>query len=59
MLEYEGTTRQSRKRCGSCYKKMYAEVKEARSKAKRVITFCDDCRGKPKLCLPCFNEIHK
>lgn len=61
MQKYEGAVRMTRKRCTSCYQKLQntSGVKEARNKAKRVSTFCDDCPGQPTLCLQCFNEKHK
>ncbi|KAJ8967737.1 hypothetical protein NQ314_002652 [Rhamnusium bicolor] len=61
LQKYEGTARNTRKKCSSCYKKIQSEsgVKEARNKAKRVCTFCENCPGMPTMCLPCFNENHK
>jgi hypothetical protein len=58
MGKYKGTERQNRKRCTACYKKIQREkgCKEARAKAKRVCTFCEDCVGQPPMCLPCFNK---
>lgn len=59
--KYEGPVRKTRKRCLSCYKKhqQLTNATEARSKSKKVATYCRDCPGQPTLCLPCYNEIHQ
>ncbi|XP_053990208.1 uncharacterized protein LOC128882588 [Hylaeus volcanicus] len=53
--------RKSRKRCRQCYKWL-CETKGrdyAMSKAKRVTTYCNSCKGQPALCLTCFKKIHR
>ncbi|KAJ8938463.1 hypothetical protein NQ314_011500 [Rhamnusium bicolor] len=57
---YEGQARQVRKRCRECYRKILEKEgkKEADRKAKKVKTFCHDCKDKPTLCLECFIVIH-
>lgn len=55
-----GKVSKIRKYCKLCYDKnvtKYGRVM-ARKKTKRVVTFCNTCKGEPFLCLPCFNEIH-
>lgn len=58
---YEGSARTSRKRCGECYKNIQKKKgsKEARAKASKVLTFCEDCDGKPAMCIPCFKKFHE
>ncbi|KAJ8972822.1 hypothetical protein NQ314_000019, partial [Rhamnusium bicolor] len=57
---YECQARQVRKRCRECYRKISEKEgkKEADRNAKKVKTFCHDCKDKPTLCLECFNVIH-
>ncbi|XP_046689046.1 uncharacterized protein LOC124374952 [Homalodisca vitripennis] len=52
----EGTARETRKRCVSCYSKMKEErgAKAARTYAKRVSTYCKGCDETPTMCLECF-----
>ncbi|XP_045467968.1 piggyBac transposable element-derived protein 4-like [Harmonia axyridis] len=59
--KYEGSARKNRRRCSACYKRIQQEMgsKEARVKAKKVLTYCVDCDEKPTLCISCFNELHK
>lgn len=49
-----------RRFCKNCYKKNSATHGRvyATNRTKKCTTFCDDCEGKPHLCLDCFNEIH-
>ena len=49
-----------RKRCVSCYAQMKQNegAKVARNKTRRVHTYCEDCDGKPFLCVNCFNLKH-
>ncbi|XP_046686364.1 piggyBac transposable element-derived protein 4-like [Homalodisca vitripennis] len=56
----EGTARETRKRCVSCYSKMKEErgAKAARTYAKRVSTYCKGCDETPTMCLECFNSKH-
>ena len=51
----------TRKRCRGCYEKLSLNenCKIARNKARRVTTFCDQCKGKPHLCRACFAEKHE
>lgn len=59
--KYEGSARTSRKRCAECYKRIQKEKgsKEARVKASKVLTFCEDCDGTPTMCIPCFKNVHE
>ena len=52
--------RDTRKRCRGCYEKISLSegCKVARNKARRVNTFCNECEGKPHLCITCFAEKH-
>ena len=56
----EGQARNSRKICRSCYENIQKEERSvtARKKAKRVTTYCENCEGKPAMCLDCFNKKH-
>ena len=49
-----------RKRCVFCYEqiKLNEGLKMARNRTRRVHTFCEDCAGKPFLCVSCFNTKH-
>ncbi|XP_045471831.1 piggyBac transposable element-derived protein 4-like [Harmonia axyridis] len=49
--KYEGSARKNRRRCSACYKRIQQEMgsKEARVKAKKVLTYCVDCDEKPTL----------
>ena len=54
-----------RKRCVSCYAQMKQNegATVARNKARKVYTenlkvYCEDCDGKPFLCVNCFNLKH-
>lgn len=59
--KYEGKARTNRKRCAECYKRIQNEKgsKEARAKASKVLTFCEDCDGTPTMCIPCFKNVHE
>lgn len=46
-----GPAKQVRQPCQKCYDILY--------KKPVVTTFCNDCVGKPHLCLRCFNLIHQ
>ncbi|XP_031840076.1 uncharacterized protein LOC116430295 isoform X6 [Nomia melanderi] len=61
LKKYEGSARESRKRCSPCYQEIRSTYgpDRARAKAKRVRTYCNDCSGLPAMCLDCFNKIHK
>lgn len=51
----------TRRCCKHCYKKnneLHGR-KYATNRTLKVDTYCDDCEGKPFLCLTCFNEIHQ
>ncbi|KAF2365962.1 PiggyBac transposable element-derived protein [Trinorchestia longiramus] len=56
----EPTTTKTRKRCHECYKMLAANERSAvaRVKTHRVKTYCDDCEGKPYLCVNCFAITH-
>ncbi|KAI4501629.1 hypothetical protein M0802_003506 [Mischocyttarus mexicanus] len=60
LQSYEGSARESRKRCKECYKKISKEKGRdyATKKTTRVRTFCRQCKGQPALCLKCFNKLH-
>ncbi|XP_043262435.1 uncharacterized protein LOC122403145 [Colletes gigas] len=60
LQSYEGSARESRKRCKECYKKIYKKKGRdyAIKKTTRVKTFCRQCKGQPTLCLKCFNKLH-
>lgn len=60
IAKYEGTARKNRRRCAECYKNIKQEKgsKEARVKAAKVLTFCEDCEDQPTMCLPCFKKFH-
>ena len=47
-----------RKRCRGCYEKISVNknYKIAWNKARRVVTFCAQCEGKPHLCVTCLAE---
>uniref|UniRef100_A0A182PMZ3 BTB domain-containing protein n=1 Tax=Anopheles epiroticus TaxID=199890 RepID=A0A182PMZ3_9DIPT len=48
-----------RNRCVSCYNRNILESERMPNpKTKWVTTFCDDCPGKPFLCIFCFSKIH-
>ncbi|KAI4472415.1 hypothetical protein M0802_016848 [Mischocyttarus mexicanus] len=55
-----GKVSEVRKYCKLCYNKNVRKDGRviARRKTKRVVTFCNTCKGKPFLCLPCYNESH-
>nr|XP_033335543.1 piggyBac transposable element-derived protein 4-like [Megalopta genalis] len=55
-----GKVSEVRKYCKLCYDKNVRKDGRvmARRKTKRVVTFCNTCKGKPFLCLPCYNESH-
>lgn len=61
LVEREGTARKNRKRCLPCYKELVQDVgtKEARKRAKKVTTFCENCPQNPTMCLLCFNKHKK
>lgn len=58
--ELAGPKKNTRKRCRGCYEKLSLNegFQIARNKARRVSTFCEQCDGKPHLCIPCFAEKH-
>ncbi|KAG8236869.1 hypothetical protein J437_LFUL017073 [Ladona fulva] len=60
MRKMEGNLRRNRKRCRLCYKFLSERCgkKVADLKAKKVITYCEDCSGQPPMCLDCFNAFH-
>lgn len=48
-----------RSRCVSCYDRNLLESERMPNpKTKWVTTFCEDCPGKPFLCILCFSRIH-
>ncbi|CAH2013564.1 unnamed protein product [Acanthoscelides obtectus] len=51
----------TRRCCKHCYKKNNElhGGKYATNRTLKVDTYCEDCEGKPFLCLNCFNEIHQ
>ena len=61
LQSYEGSARESRKRCKECYKKLSEKKGRdyATNKTTRVKTYCGQCKGQPALCLKCFNKLHK
>lgn len=61
LQSYEGSTRDTRKRCKECYKNMSNKKSRAyaTNNTKRVKTYCGLCEGQPALCLKCFNKLHK
>lgn len=56
-----GPGRKKRKMCQGCYKELRLTLNshEASKKVTKVTSYCDDCKGKPGLCLSCFNQLHK
>ena len=60
LVEVDGPKSMKRKRCRGCYEQISAAEgsKVARSKARRISTYCDSCDGKPYLCISCFNMKH-
>lgn len=58
--EKQGEVHKVRKFCKKCYeinaKKFGRKI--ARNCTKKVVTFCNTCKGKPHLCLKCFNKFH-
>lgn len=50
-----------RKRCSGCYKTLRKHMvsQVAVGKTKKVRTYCEDCEGRPPLCLSCFNNSHE
>ena len=60
LIEADGPKSKSRKRSRSCYDQLAnAEgTKTARSKTRRVNTYCNTCEDKPYLCVSCFNLKH-
>ncbi|XP_052888366.1 modifier of mdg4-like isoform X7 [Anopheles moucheti] len=48
-----------RSRCVTCFNRTILESERMpKPKTKWVTTFCDDCPGKPFLCILCFSRIH-
>lgn len=60
LQSYEGSARESRKRCKECYKNLSKKKGRdyATNKTTRVMTCCGHCKGQPALCLKCFNKLH-
>lgn len=60
LIEADGPKSKNRKRCRGCYEQISATegTKIARSKARRVSTYCESCDEKPHLCISCFNIKH-
>nr|XP_033342845.1 piggyBac transposable element-derived protein 4-like [Megalopta genalis] len=61
LSSYEGPARKSRRRCKECYKRL-ANLRGNQyvmKTTKKVKTFCNNCEGKPALCLTCFKKLHK
>ena len=56
----EGSKGSNRKRCRECYSMLATNEGSnvARAKCRRVNTFCNDCEGKPYLCVNCFSVTH-
>lgn len=56
-----GPGRKKRKICKGCYQNLRATIssREANKKVSKVTSFCEECPGKPGMCLPCFNKVHK
>jgi hypothetical protein len=50
-----------RRKCTGCYSQLRKTMtsKQADNKTKKVPTYCDECEGKPALCLSCFNQRHE
>lgn len=61
LMKPEGPGSKPRKKCRECYKKLRLTMssKEADNKVRKVITYCNDCKNKPGMCLNCFNSFHK
>ncbi|XP_046666721.1 piggyBac transposable element-derived protein 4-like [Homalodisca vitripennis] len=61
LSQREGPARTSRKRCLPCYSELADRLgtSEARKKARKVTTFCNDCPNSPSMCILCFNSKHK
>ena len=57
-LRKDGPVVKTRKYCKGCYLKMTKE-KTVKNLAKKVTTFCADCKGMPLYCFDCFNSFHK
>lgn len=57
----EGKVRDTRRFCVQCYKDSVQEFgrKVAKNKAKKVSTYCVQCKGEPHFCLKCFNCVHR
>lgn len=57
----EGLARKVRRTCRQCYAENVPVMgsKQAKTKTKKVSTYCQNCPAKPYLCLPCFNKIHQ
>lgn len=57
----EGKVRDTRRFCVQCYKDSVQEFgrKVAKNKAKKVSTYCVQCKGEPHFCLKCFNYVHR
>jgi len=60
LVELQGQCRTVRKRCRGCYQilSLNEGSATAASKARRVKTVCNQCDGRPHLCLPCFERMH-
>ena len=60
LTEVIGPKRTSRKRCRGCYEKLSQKEgsKFASLRARRISTYCKDCKGQPFLCIACFSEKH-
>lgn len=57
----EGKVRDTRRFCVQCYKDSAQEFgrKVAKNKAKKVSTYCVQCKGEPHFCLKCFDYVHR
>lgn len=57
----EVKVRDTRRFCVQCYKDSVQEFgrKVAKNKAKKVSTYCVQCKGEPHFCLKCFNYVHR
>lgn len=56
----EGLARKVRRTCRQCYAENVPIMgsRQAKTKTKKVSTYCGSCPTQPYLCLPCFNKMH-
>ena len=61
MQKKEGQAYLARKFCREWYKKSVKHLgsKIAKNRTKKMTTYCPDCIDESRLCLKCFNTVHR